>query len=146
MDIEQTMKRVQQQLRAFIGQTTFEELSRLWVEQQGKAGKLPFVPQIVGSHWSRQTQVDVVAINWETKHILLGECKWGADSVGLAVVSDLVERKTPRLCKSLPNEGQGWTIHYVLFSRAGLTGPALAELKLHGGISVELGRLDRELV
>ncbi|HUV91171.1 MAG TPA: DUF234 domain-containing protein [Anaerolineae bacterium] len=29
----------------------------------------------VGSHWSRQAQADVVAINWRERAILLGECK-----------------------------------------------------------------------
>lgn len=145
MDIDQTMGRIQQQLRAFVGQTTFEELSRLWVEQQGKAGLLPFVPQIVGSHWSRQTQVDVVAVNWEEKQILLGECKWGAEPVGLSVVSDLVERKTPRLRQSLPNGGEGWSVHYALFSRVGTTNPAHVELRSHHGLSVDLERIDREL-
>jgi len=145
MDVDLTMERIQRQLRAFVGQTTFEELSRLWVEQQGKAGKLDFIPQIVGSHWSRQTQADVVAVNWDEKQVLLGECKWGAESVGLSVINDLIERKTPHLLQSLPNKGEGWSVHYALFSRAGITGPALARLKALGGISVELAQLDVEL-
>jgi hypothetical protein len=38
-------------------------------------------PQVVGSHLSRKVQLDVVAISWQTRHILLGECKWGDDTV-----------------------------------------------------------------
>jgi hypothetical protein len=41
--------------------------------------------------------VDVVAIAWREKQILLGECKWGGRPVSQAVVTELVERKTPRL-------------------------------------------------
>jgi uncharacterized protein len=51
---------MQQDVRAFIGQTAFEDLSRQWVLEQGQAGNLPFAPEIVGSHWSRQVQADVV--------------------------------------------------------------------------------------
>ena len=40
-------------------------------------GELPFLPERTGSFWSCQAQVDVVAINWCGKEILLGECKWG---------------------------------------------------------------------
>ncbi|KAA3664093.1 MAG: hypothetical protein DWQ04_07480 [Chloroflexi bacterium] len=36
-----------------------------------------FVPESVGSHWSRRVQVDVVALNWQTRWFLIGECKWG---------------------------------------------------------------------
>lgn len=39
-------------------------------------GDFPFLPERVGSFWSRQVQVDLLAINWRTKDILLGECKW----------------------------------------------------------------------
>ncbi|MBK7181328.1 MAG: hypothetical protein IPH82_29815 [Chloroflexi bacterium] len=38
-----------------------------------------------GSFWSKQAQVDVVAVNWRSKEILLGECKWGQQDVGATV-------------------------------------------------------------
>jgi len=38
-------------------------------------------------------QVDVVAINHQTRDILLGECKWGEDAVNRQVVRELIEQK-----------------------------------------------------
>jgi uncharacterized protein len=63
-DPEPALAAVRDGLRAFVGQTVFEELSREWVQAQGRQGKLPLNPSVVGSHWSRRTQVDVVAIDW----------------------------------------------------------------------------------
>jgi len=120
------MRQIQQGLRGFVGQTAFEELARQWVAQQGRAGRLGFRPEVVGSHWSRAVQVDVVAINWQEKAILLGECRWGVDAVGRDVVRELLEDKTPRVLKDLPDSGSGWQIHHTLFARAGFSEAALA--------------------
>ena len=117
---------VQQGLRAFVGQTAFEDLARQWVVRQGRAGQLGFRPEVAGSHWSRTVQVDVVALNWQERVILLGECKWGTDAVGRDVLRELVEAKTPRVLKDLPNSGQGWQVHHALFARAGFTTAAQA--------------------
>src|SRR5262249_41154995 len=76
---DQLWTRIQQALRAFIGQTAFEDLARAWVLAQGQANTLPFAPELVGSHWSRHVQADVVAISWRQRAILIGECKWGTE-------------------------------------------------------------------
>ena len=60
---EQIWRRIQQDLRAFIGQTAFEDLARAWVLAQGQPDRLPFAPEVIGSHRSRQVQTDVVAVN-----------------------------------------------------------------------------------
>ncbi len=144
-DTEVVLEKVKQELRAFVGQTTFEELSQQWVRQQGKAGALPFTPDIVGSHWSRRVQVDVTAVNWQERQILLGECKWGDHAVSRQVVRELIEQKTPRLLRDLPGEGRGWQVHYAVFSRTGLTTAAAAELRACHGLDVNLAALAVQL-
>jgi hypothetical protein len=69
---------------------------------------LPFVPELIGSHWSRQVQADVVAINWAARAILVGECKWGTDTVDRQTVRDLLERTIPLTVANLPDKGVGW--------------------------------------
>jgi hypothetical protein len=79
----------------------------------------------VGSHWAGDAQVDVVAVNWREKAILLGECKWGVHAVGSDVVHDLVD-KAPNVvakCASASSaasgaEAEAWRVHYVFFARA----------------------------
>jgi AAA+ ATPase superfamily predicted ATPase len=135
---------VKEQLRAFVGQYAFEELCREWVLAQARARRLPFSPQQAGSHWARSVQVDVVALNWREKSILLGECKWGVGAVGRSVVRGLVE-KTPKVLRALPDGGAGWTVHYAFFARAGFTDAAQAEAQGHGALLVDLATLDRDL-
>jgi AAA+ ATPase superfamily predicted ATPase len=77
-------ERIAEQFRAFVGATAFEDLCREWTLTQARAGVLPFVPELVGSHWATDAQVDVVAINWRERAILLGECKWGVKAVALS--------------------------------------------------------------
>lgn len=136
---------IQQGLRTFVGQTAFEDLARQWVVEPGRAGGLPFAPQTVGSHWSRQVQVDVVAANFQSREVLVGECTWGADTVDRAVVRELVEQKVPLLRADLPDAGQGWTTHLALFARAGFTPAAREEARRHAIMLVDAARLDQEL-
>ena len=102
-------------------------------------GRLPFLPEVVGSHWAADAQVDVVAINWREKAILLGECKWGVDPVGRSTVRELVD-KAPRV---VPEES--WQVHYVLFARAGFTDAARAKAGAVDARLVDLETLDSDL-
>jgi AAA+ ATPase superfamily predicted ATPase len=131
-------QRIRDQFRAFVGLTAFEELCREWTLAQARAGRLPFLPEIVGSHWSKDAQVDIVAVNWRDKAILLGECKWGTDPFGRSVVRELAG-KAP-----LVVPGEGWQVFYALFSRAGFTGAARAEAESISAQLVDLERLDEE--
>ncbi|HSG41902.1 MAG TPA: ATP-binding protein [Anaerolineales bacterium] len=144
-DPDRVLARVKDGLRAFVGQTAFEQLSREWVIGQGKKGQLPFEPEVVGSHWSASVQVDVVTINWHEKQILLGECKWGLDGIDRQIVRELIEQKMPKVMAGLPDGGIDWRVHYAIFSRGGVTQAALAELQRYGGISVDVELLDDDL-
>jgi AAA+ ATPase superfamily predicted ATPase len=143
---ERVLPVIHEGLRAFVGQTAFEELSCQWVAWQGRSGRLPFEPERVGSHWSRQVQIDVVALNWRQKAILLGECKWGVDTIGLDVIRDLIEEKAPRVLKDLPDSGEGWDVHYAFFARTGFTDAAHTAARAHNAWLVDLATLDRDLL
>lgn len=123
----------------------FEKLARQWIIAQGRAANLPFTPEAVGSHWSRRVQVDVVAINWQNREILLGECKWGEGQIDRQVVRELIERKGPQVRQDLPGDGEGWSFHYALFSRAGFTEAAAAEMSARQGLLVDLAAIDEVL-
>lgn len=138
-------KRLAEQLRAFVGMTTFEELCREWLLLQARANKLPFPIEEVGSHWGGGVQVDVVAINWREKAILLGEAKWQVDTVGRSLIKELVEQKTPLVLKTLPDEGSGWQVHYAFFARTGFTEAAQTEATAAHVLLVDLHRLDQDL-
>ena len=138
-------QRIVEQFRAFVGLTAFEDLCREWALVQARAGRLPFSPDVVGSHWSKGVQVDVVAVNWREKAILLGECKWGADKVRRDVVRELIESKTPKVLKDLPEGGEGWSVYRAFFGRAGFTDAARATAEAAGAQLVDLETLDTDL-
>jgi uncharacterized protein len=148
---ERGLPLIREGLRAFVGQTAFEELCRLWTAQRAESGLLfsgqnhASYPYEVGSHWSRHVQVDVVAINWHQRTILLGECKWGAEAVGRDVARELVEKKSPQVLRELPDAGAGWTVRHALFARAGLTDAACSFAEERGMIVADLAVLDRNL-
>jgi len=143
-DPDRVLAQIRDGLRAFVGGTAFEEISREWVLQKGKTGQLLFEPEVVGSHWSASVQVDVVAVNWHEKQILLGECKWGQDGIDRQIVRELAEQKTPKVLATLPNGGENWRVHYAIFTRGEVTPAARTEMKKLGGMTITLEMLDRE--
>jgi len=57
-----------------------------------QAGELPFLPQKVGGWWSRQAEIDVLAINETAQAALVVECKWRNRPVGANILADLQAR------------------------------------------------------
>jgi hypothetical protein len=131
-------ERIAEQFRAFVGLTAFEELCREWTRVMAPH-TLSFLPEMVGSHWSSDSQVDVVAVNWRDKAILLGECKWGRDPINRSVVRALL-KKTP-----LVIPGEGWQIHYAFYGRAGFTDAAASLATANNATLVDLQRLYHDL-
>jgi uncharacterized protein len=138
--IRQATSLLYDHLLDFIGTHTFEELSREWVEISAEMSTLPFLPERTGSFWSKQAQVDVLAINWRTHDILLGECKWGQKAVGLETIQALMD-KTPQV---LPGQVK-WRVHYVFFARNGFTAAAQALALKHHALLVTLDQIESDM-
>jgi hypothetical protein len=130
-----------EQLPSYVGLYAFEELCREWVLAKARANELPFMPERIGRHWSPDAQVDVVAINWRLKPILLGAAKWTRDRVGEDTVCKLVSEMEV----VVPDGGDGWTVHYAFFARSGFTEAAATEARQHGALMVELDTLGKDL-
>jgi uncharacterized protein YjbI with pentapeptide repeats len=65
--------------------------------------------------------------------------------VDRAVVRELLEAKTPKVLRDLPEGGAGWKIHYAFFARAGFTEAACTEARSTGAQLVDLAALDADL-
>lgn len=135
---------IEQHWRAFVGTHTFEELCREWVYIAAEMGQLPFLPQRVGSHWSKTEQIDVVAVNWDEGQVLYGECKWRLSSTfGEGDVRKLVTRAEQLDLKT--RSGRSMQVHYVLFSRSGFSPAASAAARAVNAYLVDLSTLDATL-
>lgn len=119
---EQALAEITRHMIDFIGKYTWEEICREWVLRAGAAGRLPFLPDEVGSAWNSKAQVDVVGINTMQKTILLGECKWTLKPNERQVMVELVEKKAALI---IPAKGN-WKVYFLGFSRSGWTSGALA--------------------
>ena len=119
---EQALAEITRHMIDFIGTHTWEELCREWALRAGALGRLPFMPDQVGSAWNRTVQIDVAGINRMEKTLILGECKWTLDAADRKVIAELVQEKTAKI---VPEQGQ-WRVHFLGFSRSGWTGGALA--------------------
>jgi uncharacterized protein len=142
---DEVERRISEQLRAFVGMTALKELSLEWLLAQARAGKMPFSVEQVGSHWGGGVQVDVVAINWAERQLMLGESKWQANPIGKRVVRDSIETRTPKVLKLLPEQGDAWQVHYAFFGRSGFTEAASQLANEHDAQLVDLARLDHDL-
>lgn len=71
----------------------------------------------IGRWWSRQAEIDIVALDEESKTAYFCECKWSNKEVGEDVYRDLVNKS--RLVNWPP--GGERTDRFILFSRSGFT-------------------------
>jgi AAA+ ATPase superfamily predicted ATPase len=68
----------------FVGRS-FENISKQFLQDLNREGVLPFKFLRIGRWWHKDREIDIVALNQETKEILLVECKWqklGENDVG----------------------------------------------------------------
>lgn len=80
----------------------------------------------LGRYWDSKIEIDVVGIDSEGKNLILGECKYWSESVGVNILSDL-EKKA----ESVSWEKSCRKVWYVLFSACGFTEElrALAQIR-----------------
>ena len=118
---EQALEEIKRHLLDFIGMYTWEELCREWLlRASARSNRLPFIPDQVGSAWTKKAQVDVAGINTMQKTLMLGECKWSPRPMSSDVLQDLVQ-KTAEI---IPAEGN-WRVYYLGFARGGWQEAAL---------------------
>ncbi|MDD5368989.1 MAG: ATP-binding protein, partial [Anaerolineaceae bacterium] len=60
----------------------FEEAAKEHVAKLAQAGRLSFLPERIGGWWSRDSEIDVLAINDLEQAALVGECKWSIHPIG----------------------------------------------------------------
>ncbi len=53
---------------------------------------LPFKPSKIGKWWHKENEIDLIALNENTKEILFGECKWKEKTNASKVIKELIEK------------------------------------------------------
>ena len=91
---------------------TFESVC----QQAVHSDSFPVACSRVGRWWYKEAEIDVVGLGPQTNTLLLGECKWTNNPVGLSLFGDL-----EALTEEVRWNGTDRTVQYVLFSRSGFT-------------------------
>lgn len=94
----------------------YEDICRQEMWNMNAQDAWPFHFSKVGRYWDNHTEIDVAAVDPEGRNLILGECKYWKEPVGINVLKEL-EEKAKRVTwnKDMRKE---W---YVLFSASGFT-------------------------
>lgn len=100
----------------------YESICRNIFAELCRKGQIDFAPSRIGSYWRNDnegdTEIDVAAVDHQHKRLFLGECKYHAKPVDVAVYSALQEKGQS---KELAAAFKGYEIVYGLFSKSGFT-------------------------
>ena len=97
---------------AFVYEDVCKE--RMW--EMNAASVWPFYFSKLGRYWDAKEEIDIAAIDPEGKNLILGECKYWQEPVGISVLRDLEAKAKTVVWER--NERKTW---YVLFSASGFT-------------------------
>ena len=115
---------------AFVYEDVCKE--RMW-DLNGE-GAWPFNFTKIGRYWDSKDEIDIVALDPEGKNLILGECKYWTDPVGMSVLRDL-EAKTD----SVAWERDSRKVWYVLFSASGFTDELIKEAESRTDLELCIG-------
>ena len=96
--------------------TRYEDICKERMWNLNAEGVWPFNFTKIGRYWDSKDEIDIVALDPEGKNLILGECKYWTEPVGLGVLHNL-EAKTD----SVAWEQKNRKVWYVLFSASGFT-------------------------
>lgn len=90
----------------------WEEIARRHMLVASADGTIPFRFDEIGSWWSGDAQIDIVAVNRLERRVLFGEAKWRREPMTERALETLIDRGNRWL-----NGDTGWDVHYALVGR-----------------------------
>lgn len=94
----------------------YEDIAQETLLEYATTEEIGFEILKIGKWWNSDTEIDIVAINDDTKDIIFGECKYTKNKVGVDVFYNLIE-KSKKVDWNLKNR----RVKYVIFSKNGFT-------------------------
>lgn len=115
---------------AFVYEDVCKE--RMW-DLNGE-GAWPFNFTKIGRYWDSKDEIDIVALDPDGKNLILGECKYWTEPVGISVLRAL-EAKTDSVAWERDNR----KVWYVLFSASGFTDELIKEVESRTDLELCIG-------
>ena len=94
----------------------YEDICREKMWQLNAEGVWDFHFSKIGRYWDNKVEIDIAALDPDGKNLILGECKYWIEPVGINILKEL-EKKS----EFVPWEAGRRKTHYVLFSINGFT-------------------------
>lgn len=94
----------------------YEDICREKMWELNANGAWSFNFSKIGRYWDNKTEIDIAAIDPEGKNLILGECKYWSEPVGVNILTALEEK-----AKNVTWNKDTRKTHYVLFSASGFT-------------------------
>ena len=94
----------------------YEDICREKMWDLSSQDTWPFYFSKIGRYWDSKTEIDVVALDPDGKNMILGECKYWKDPVGINILRELEEKS-----KAISWNKAVRKTWYVLFSSSGFT-------------------------
>ncbi|MCM1416853.1 MAG: ATP-binding protein [bacterium] len=121
----------------------FEGICKQYLVRRAKAGKLPFVPAVIGKWWGNnpaikaQDDVDILALDQKGERGLFVECKFRNRPMEMEAYDDLVAATG-----AFPNVKEKWLL---FISKGGFTEAVKQRAKDEGAEVVEVGEMFADL-
>jgi AAA+ ATPase superfamily predicted ATPase len=78
--------------------------------------RLPFTFSKIGRWWRKGSEIDIIAINEDSKNVLFGECKWQNRKTGIDVLATLLDKSA-----TVDWNINDRTDHFTVISKSGFT-------------------------
>lgn len=134
----EAVSRIREEINDYMG-LQFEKICKQFLVRQAKAGKLPFIPVVIGKWWGnnpvlkKQDDVDILAISPERDEALFCECKFRNKPMPMEEYDDLVNatKAFPKIEKK----------HLYFISKGGYTQPVVERAKKEEAVLLTLDDL-----
>lgn len=114
----QVAKKIEEEYNQYLG-AVFEDICREYCAEMMAAGRISYT--IVGRWWSRNEEIDIVALDEENSAICFAEAKWSDKPVGVNILDGL-RRKAALVDWRAGKRSE----KFILFSKSGFTEAAKA--------------------
>jgi len=121
--VDRALSKIRAEFNPYVGRI-FEQVCREFLVEVNHRAGLPFHFTKIGTWWGhfredgmrKEIEIDLVALNEDTRDILFAECKWQNKKVGINTYHNLMEKST-RVEWHLDKRKE----YFALFSKAGFT-------------------------
>ncbi len=123
---KQMVRGIEDELPLFVEANTWQEMCTDWLLLASEHGAVDLPVEEVGSEWKRSYTIDVVGLDQQAKHLIMGSCFW-SEKPDIAEVLDTLQKRSTAV---IPDQDE-WLAEYLLFTALSWTDEERAEAEAY---------------